>query len=237
MLHNNGHSTINDAGLAAIKQHSRSDPHAFTDAEYTIGVVLSILQKLYIIFYQKPSQMEAQSVDTWIRNTVETLDMYLPTGSQTLNSNLEAGLNASARLGESLKIPLWSYFHSMYSYLELCKYLSPLLDYVVAENRKCKQVDAAWLGSNIAKFREEGKKLSANVRLSVTDLRDQLRGPIVLQKINQEVLKDTNKDKSEDVIGTELGFLGSESAIICKNIQESWIEALDGVISNKIRIS
>ena len=237
MLHNNGHSTISDDGLAAMKQHSRSDPCAFTDAEYTIGVVLSILQKLYIVFYQKPSQMEAQSVDTRIRNTVETLDMYLPTGSQTLNSNLEAGLNASARLGESLKIPLWSYFHSMYSYLELCKYLSPLLDYVVAENRKCKQVDAAWLGSNIAKFREEGKKLSANVRLSVTDLRDQLRGPIVLQKITQEVLKDTNKDNSEDVIGTELGFLGSESVTICKNIQESWIEALDGVISNKIRTS
>lgn len=212
-----------------MKQNSGSDPHAFTDAEYTIGVVLEILYELYTVFYQKPPPMEAEPVEAWLRNAVENLEMYLPTGSQTLESNIEVGMNASARLGESLKIPLWSYFHSMYTYLELCKYLTPLVDYVLAENRKCKHVDATWLGSKLAKFREEGKKLSANVRLSAADLRDKLRGPAVLEEITGEVLRDTNKDQSEDVIGIELRFLGNGSTVICKNIQESWIEALDGV--------
>ena len=220
-----------------MRQNSGLDPHPFTDAEYTIGVVLTVLHELYTVFYQKPPPMEAEPVDAWLRNAVENLEVYIPTGSQTLESNMEDGMNASARLGESLKIPLWSYFHSMYTYLELCNFLTPLLDYVFAENRKCKYVDVTWLGSKIAKLREEGKKLSDNVRLSGTDLRDKLRGPAVLQGITGEVLRDTNKDDSEDVIGTELGFLANEpTEMMCQNIQESWIEALDGVISIKGRI-
>ena len=233
MLHNNGNSSIDGAGLAALKQNSCSDPYAFTDAESTIGVVLTILHELFAVFYRKPPPMEAGPVDALIQNAVENLEMYIPTGSQTLESNMKAGMNASARLGESLKIPLWSYFHSMYTYLELCKFMAPLLDYVLAENRKCKYVDATWLGSKLAIFREEGKKLSANVRLSVKDLQERLRGPAVLQEITEEVLRVTIKDETEDAIGTELGLLGNESTLICKDIQESWIEALDGV--NRIK--
>lgn len=234
MLHSNGRSSIDGSELALMRQNSGSDPHAFTDAEYTIGVVLTILHELYTVFHQKPPPMEAKPVDAWLRIAVENLEMYIPTGSRTLESNMEAGMNASARLGESLKIPLWSYFHSLYTYLELCKYLTPILDYVLAENRKCKYVDASWLGSKLVKVLEEGKKLSANVCLSATDLRDRLRGPAVLQEITQELLRDINKDKSEDSIGTELRFLGNESTLICKNMQESWIEALDGVIRTKV---
>ena len=230
MLHNNGHSSIDNAGLAAISQNSASDPDSLTDAESTIGVVLTILHELYAAFYRKPPPVEAEHIGTLIHNVMENLEMYIPTGSQTLESNMKAGMNASARLGESLKIPLWSYFHSMYTYLELCRFLAPLLDYVLAENRKCKYVDASWLGSKLAIIRDEGKKLSANVRLSVKDLRDKLQGPAVLQEITQELLRDTNKNGTEDVIGTELGLLGHESTEICKSIQESWIEALDGVI-------
>ena len=217
-----------------MKQNSESDPRSFTDAEYTIGVVLTILYELYTVFHQKPPPTEAKPVDAWLRNAVENLEIYIPTGSRTLESNMEAGMNASARLGESLKIPLWSYFHSLYTYLELCKFLTPILDYVLAENRKCKHVDASWLGSKVVIFREEGRKLSANVRLSAKDLRDKLRGPAVLQEITREVIKDTNKDKSKDVIGTEIHLLGNESTGICKNIQESWIEALDGVIRTRV---
>ena len=216
-----------------LKQNSGSDPQAFTDAEYSIGVVLAILKELYTVFRQKPPPMEAEPVEAWLRRAVESLETYLPTGSQTLESNMEDGMNASAQLGESLKIPLWSYFHSMYSYLELCKYLTPLVDYVLAENRKCKYVDATWFGSKLVGFREEGKKLSDNVRLSATDLQDRLRGPVVLEEITREVLRDTNKDRSEDVIGAELRLLGNESTVICQNIQESWIEALDGVVRIK----
>ena len=230
MLHNNGHSLIDEAGLAAMKQNSGSDPDAFTDAESTIGVVLTILHELYAVFYRKPPLKEPEPVKELIHNAVENLERYIPTGSQTLESNMEVGMNASARLGPSLKIPLWSYFHSMYTYLELCKYLAPLLDYVLAENRSCKYVDASWLASKLAIFRQEAKKLSANVRLSAKDLQDNLRGTVVLREITQEVLRDTNNDEREDAIGTELGLLGDESTVICKNIQESWIEALDGVV-------
>lgn len=233
MLHNNGHSLIEEAGLAAMKQNSGSDPDAFTDAESTIGVVLTILYELYAVFYRKQPLMEREAVKELIHDAVENLEIYIPTGSQTLESNMEAGMNASARLGESLKIPLWSYFHSMYTYLELCRYLAPLLDYVLTENRKCKYVDASWLASKLAIFREETKKLSTNVRLSVKDLRDKLQGPAVLREITQEVLRHTNKDEKEDAIGTELGLLGNESTVICKNIQESWIEALDGIVRVK----
>ena len=230
MLHNNGNSSIDEAGLAIMKQNSGSNPHPFTDAENTIGAVLTILQELYAVFYQKPPSIGAEPANAWIRSAVESLEMYIPSGSQTLDSNMKAGVNASVRLGENVKIPLWSYFHSMYTYLELCKYLAPLLDYVLAENRKCKLVDATWLGSKVAVLREEGKKLSANVRLSVVDLRDQLRGPAVLREITREVCKATNKDETKDVIGTELGLLGDEPTAICKDIQESWIDALDGVV-------
>lgn len=232
MLHNNGHSLIDEAGLAAMKQNSVSDLDAFTDAESTIGVVFTILYELYAVFYRKPPPMEREPVKELIHDAVENLEMYIPTGSQTLESNMQAGMNASARLGESLKIPLWSYFHSMYTYLELCRYLAPLLDYVLAENRKCKYVDASWLASKLVIFREETQKLSTNVRLSVKDLRVKLQGPTVLREMTQEVLRHTNKDETEDVIGIELGLLGNESTVICKNIQESWIEALDGVVRN-----
>ena len=221
---------MDEAGLYALKQNSESDPHAFTEAEYTIGAVLAILRELYVVFSEKPPAMEAKSVNEWVRNAVDNLETYIPTGSQTLELNMNADMNASAQLGESLKIPLWSYFHSMYTYLELCKYLAPLLDYVLTENRKCKHVDGAWLGSKLAILREEGKKLSANVRLSVIDLRDKLRGPAFVQEITRELLRDTKKDGMEDSIGIELGLLGDELIAICKNIQESWIEGLDGII-------
>ena len=231
VLHNNGRSSIDEAGLAVLNQNSGSDPHAFTEAEYPIGVLLRILFEVYTVFFQKPPPKRAEPVDAWLRQAVQNIELYISFGSRTLESNLAVGMNASALLGESLKIPLWSYFHSMYTYLELCKYLVPLLDYVLAENRKCKHVDTTWLGSKLADIREEGKKLSANVRLSVTDLQNNLRGPVVLQRIVQEVLRDTIKDDTEDAIGMELRFLGDESTVICKNIQESWIEALDGVMA------
>ncbi len=230
MLHDNGHSSIDGTGLAAMRQDCKSDPEAFTDAENTIGIILNILHDLYATFYQNPPLKEAEPLNAWIHDAMEKLEMYIPTGSQTLESNMETGMNASAQLGKSLKIPLWSYFHSMYTYLELCKYLAPLLDYILAENRKCKHVNATWLGSKVAILREEGKKLSASVRLSAADLRDKLRGPAVLQEITREVLRNNNKDKTEDVIGTELSLLGNESTVMCKDIQGSWMEALDGVI-------
>ena len=217
-----------------MKQNSGSDPDAFTDAEYTIGVVLTLFHELYTVFYQKPPPTEAEHVNVWLRNVIDHLEVYIPTGSRTLESNMEAGMNASARLGERLTIPLWSYFHSMYIYLELCKYLNPLLDYMLAESRKYKYIDAIWLGSKLATIRDEGKRLTANVRLSATDLQDKLRGPAVLQEITREILRDRSKITSEDVIGTELRSLGNESTVICQDIQESWIEALDGIIGTKI---
>ena len=217
-----------------MKEHTGSDPHAFTDAEYTIGVVLTLFHELYSVFYQKPSPTEAEHVNVWLRNVLENIEIYIVTGSRTLESNMEAGMNASARLGERLTIPLWSYFHSMYTYLELCKFLNPLLDYMLAESRKYKYIDAIWLRSKLATIRDEGKKLAVNVRLSATDLQDKLRGPPVLQEITREILRDRSKITSEDVIGTELGSLGNESALICQDIQESWIEALDALIRTKI---
>ena len=217
-----------------MKEHSASDPHAFTDAEYTIGVVLTLFHELYSVFYQKPSPTEAEHVNIWLRNVLENLEIYIVTGSRTLESNMEAGMNASARLGERLTIPLWSYFHSMYTYLELCKYLNPLLDYMLAESRKNKYIDAIWLGSKLATIRDEGKRLAANVRFCATDLQDKLQGPAVLQEITREILRDRSKSTSEDVIGTELQSLGNESNLICQDIQESWIEALNGLIGTKI---
>ena len=217
-----------------MKEHSASDPYPFTDAEYTIGVVLTLFHELYSVFYQKPSPTEVDNVNVWLRNVLENLEIYIVTGSRTLESNMEAGMNASARLGERLTIPLWSYFHSMYTYLELCKYLNPLLDYMLAESRKYKYIDAIWLGSRLATIREEGKRLAANVRLCAKNLQDKLQGPAVLQEITREILRDRSKTTSEDVIGTELQSLGDESNLICQDIQESWIEALDGLIGTKI---
>lgn len=233
MLHNNGHSSIDPVGLAALKDHSWSDPLPFTEAEYTIGTVLKIFHELHTIFFSKQPLMGPEPVDAYICNIVESLERYVSIGSRTLESNMQNGMNASALLGESLQIPMWSYFHSMYSYLELWKFLAPLLDYVLAENRKCKYVDATWLSSKAAILREEGKKLSASVRLSATELSDKLRGPAVLQQFTREVIRNTEKDDVEDVIGTELDLLGNECIEVCKDLQESWIEALDGIIRTK----
>ena len=230
MLHNNGHSSIDETELAALEKNSESDPSAFTDAESTIGAVLTFLRELYEVFHRMSPLMDAQSANAWIHDAVKNLEKYIDSGSHTLVKNMKQGVNASARLGESIQIPLWSYFHSMYTYLELCKYLGPTLDQVHAKNRKCKLVDTTWLSSKIAILKDKGKELSTNVRISAIDLRDKLRGPAALEAIAQGIKRTSGNDATKDTIGAELDLLGDESMGIYQSIQESWIEALDGVI-------
>lgn len=217
-----------------MKDSSATDPEPFTTEEYGSGNVLYLLQQIYFFTSQESRQHEAQLSESLTRNLIEGLEAWITKGSRILADNIESGMNASSPLTADLNIPLWNYFHGLYTHLDVCRYMKPVLDYLTDENRKTKFAEPTWLAARVAAIRKECKSLSGNVLRSATNLRGKLRGPAALDEIKRGVLGHSNEIEPEDTVGKELRCLGNDSLIICRNIQESWIEALDGVIQTKI---
>ena len=159
------------------------------------------------------------------------LENWIFKSSENLSSIFESSSNASTALIPGLSIPIWNYFHTLYMHLELCQFVMPAMDYIIRENRKRPLIELQWLDSRTARLREACTRLSVTVRRLATELQDKLHEDTTTDKLMQAVL-----GSSSDVVGQGLGnnIERSDMEQLCKYLQESWIEGLEGVIRTKM---
>ena len=230
-LHNHGASSLSKSEILSMKEASGSEHNPSTSDELGVGNIIHVLEELFTVFFVKPQDYKIESVGNFVTGMIQTLEDWMTASAKNLTSNLESGLNVSARLKLGMAIPLWSYYHTLYLHLELCLFMIPTLDYVLCENRKMAYVDIGLLETTIGRLKEAYTKLYKDVRRFTNDMRDSLRGESISDQLLEEIL-----GPSTDVASKSLQDLmpRAEVKAICVNLQQSWIEGLDGVMRTKV---
>lgn len=240
MLNNDGFSSIREAELNDLKDRCEILPDSCTQGERAINPVVLLLYDLYG-FHNPKRRTKPPPNDTgnYIKEILERLEKWLTLTVEDMETKMKTCDNASAKLTEDLRIPHWSYYHTRYTYLELCKLVTATLNYVLTENRKQAEnqkkesqpfAPLYLMEQKISKILNECKKITTMIHRSAGELRERLRGPTTLPKFRQAVVGRV--DDAEDSIGFELEKFNIAEAMtrVCKDIQGSWVEGLEGII-------
>lgn len=234
-IHNNGGSQLKLEDLQSMRGNSKHDPDSMTTPEHSTVNFVIVLHELWDV-YRLEADFGKQDAEKRIRAQFELIGNWIAKSSEELVTQIESGHNASMPLTPDLDVPLWSFFHALFSLLDTCKFVAPTMEYVLTENKKRAYVDPTWLANQIKFVREQCTKLSRNVLHAATDLRDNLREGAALQEINVAVLGQVEDSGNEHEIAKQLRELGDNPALekTCQEIRDSWIDGLDGVIRTKV---
>ena len=195
---------------------------AFTNYEAWANLLLRNLRELLSLIVKQPnppSEVMLTQVEI-VQNVVKN----------DLGKHVEYDNQHSAKmvLDQGLRIPLWHDFHKFYSLLEILRLIERCLSKCTAEcGIKADGNAREQLENCIRDIRESCTDTQKNVYGIVTDLQYSIasseRGYLIAL---QSFIKGI------DEVGKEISDMCSETSsidIVCTMLQESWIDALDGV--------
>lgn len=243
MLHNDGFSSIREEDLTKLKDRCGELPDSCTREEDAVNQVVLLLYELYGCYnLKRRTKPPPNATGDYVKEMLETLEKWLGQVTELLETTVKSGHNASAALTSNLEIPHWQYYHARFTYLELCKMVTATLKYALAENRN--QAEKQKRGSKpfapphlmemmVPRILSQCRDLTTLIHRSAGELRLRLQGPATLQEIHRAVVGQA--DDLEDLIGREFHMFDSNEILtrICKDIQESWIEGLKGILDTK----
>lgn len=179
---------------------------------------------------------------TTTKNTTEYMERLLNWVENFLRvvlardiSHMRGRSVASFLLSPDLSLPTWNTFHAQYTVLEICQITVLSMNHMLAENRKKSLLDQAWLRTKVQGLLDLCKTISGEVNNAARDLQESIQGSTATQEISQRVLAGTGNKESRDAVGKQLWALGMEANVesVCKTLQESWSEGLDGVVKTQ----
>ena len=233
-MNDNGQSELNEEDVDAFCKSAGGDFRSFTDAERISTHLTNVLS----VFYRLFSDKEKYNVEL-IKESISPLFSELQGGLEditaSLTTNLEGGWIFSMKLSSGTHIPLWNSFHSLYTYLDLCKFVTAAVAYMVTENKKRAIVGHAWLLDRSETLKRENQELQKACVRSAEDLRAKLKEESFIQQLQEAVLPRPRNGEDEDKIAEELRKLEAEldTKWTLRSVQESWIEGLEGIIRLK----
>ena len=223
-------SDIQDFGLKRMKG-TIGDRAAFTPAEHgTSNIVLALIE-LHALFIDSRQYEKAAATD-FVQEVIANLKTWLAESSAALTSSIESGMYASIVLSHDFRIPVWNYYHELFSHLDQCKFIIATLDNILEENKRGLKADHVWLSSKVEALRNDCKELSSNVRRSASALQGRLRGGNF--PLHQNVMQGIAD--SEQGIIEELQKLDRKGEIlkVCQDLKDSWVHGLEGIAQVKI---
>ena len=228
LLHG-GNSLIDGSQLEAMAEESGS--LQADNPEPELSLVVYALERLYRCYHGTTTNNLTEYMErllNWVEDFLRgILARYI--------SHMRGRSAASFALSPGLPLPTWNTFHDQYTALEISQITVLSVNHMLAENRKNSLLDQAWLRTKAQGLLDLCKMISNEVNNAARDLQESIQRSTVTQEISQQVLACTGNEESRDVVGRGLWALGLEAnvKIVCKTLQESWSEGLDGVVKTR----
>ena len=174
---------------------------------------------------------DAAKKSTWQGHPLMAASTALQQLAITMDNASETSLDFGRKnKAERLKHPDWSCFHWTFSRLEFCLYFKKMSDYMLDCEKKSGLEYPVPLKGALAKAVLSSKKLARKVWTEATDSRADVARRQFLDTFESIT---TGKDDIE----RELAKMANDSVNaqkIRKMLQESWLDAWDGVIRTKV---
>ena len=227
----NGSSLIDGNQLEAMAQESGFLQADKSEPEPSLTVYA--LERLYRCYHGTTTKNPTEYMKRLL-NCVETFLKVVLAGEIF---HVRGKSIASFALSPGLNLPTWDTFHDQYTALEICQIIVLSVNHMLAENRRNSIVDQAWLGVKVQGLLDLCKMISDEVNNAARDLQKSLQRSTTTQEVSQRVLAGTGNEDSRDIVGEELWALGIEANVklVCKTLQESWSEGLNGVIKTRFK--
>lgn len=229
-LHGGHQMNSDDSEVRQLRVESRNEPEPFTSEETEALNLIFVIDQIFMIYYEDPKKFEPHLVSDFIRNFIECLEKWIRKSIEILTSITKIGMNAGTELHPGFAIPLWSVFHGLFLHLEICQFLVKAMPQIIELNKTKEKVSNDWLSDNFATIREHCNQLAQRVYESATDLRSRVRESAFPSMLIEEILHNDSIGKELDALDVSLGTVDK----ICKTWQDSWIDALDGVLRTKV---
>lgn len=181
--------------------------------------------------YSVKDSHEKGAQDVFIQDLLDSIEEWLVKCSKGLASN-----DVSENLSSGLSTLSWSLFHDLFTHLEMCKFIIPTMEYAVSENKKSSRVGQVWLTDRVEVIRKECFELADAVYQMAKKVQDKILDQATLRELEGVALGGLDKVEDEDAVASELRKLGdyAEMKQTCRNIRDSWIDGLEGVVRTKI---
>ena len=228
LLHN-GSSLIDGSQLEAMAEESGFLQADNSEPEPSLAVYA--LERLYRCYHGTTTK----NITEYMGRLLNCVENFLRVVLARDISRMRGRSVASFALSPDLSLPTWNTFHAQYTVLEICQITVLSVNHMLAENRKKSLLDQAWLRNKAQGLLDLCKNISDEVNNAARDLQESIQHSTATQEISQRVLAGTGNEESRDVVGKQLWALGIEAnvKIVCKTLQESWSEGLDGVVKTR----
>lgn len=235
MLKNNDHSPVLMAQWNTLRERSKHLPETHTPEELNVYLFVKALYQVHDIYTKQGASSPSDDDRDFICRIVKSFDEWLSTNVEKVEKATQSGQIAPLAMTADLKIPHWDFFNVRYRFLELCQVVKLTLEYAVTQNRKQGSkapADSEWLETKVTNILEGYKKIATIMHRSAGKLQASLQGPAALQEIDHAIIGRI--EDARDLIGWELQKFNSDAMTkICRDIQGSWIEGLQGIIQTK----
>ena len=228
LLHD-GSSLIDDSQLEAMAEES-----GFLQADNSgseISLAAYALERLYRCYHGTTRG----NIMEYMERLLNCIESFLRVVLARDISQMRGRSMASFPLSPDLSLPTWKTFHAQYTVLEMCQITVLSVNHMLAENKKKSLLDQAWLRTKAQGLLDLCKAISDEVNNAARDLQESIQRSTAAQEISQRVLAGPGNDESWDALGEQLRALGIEAnvKIVCKTLQGSWSEGLDGVVKTR----
>ena len=207
---------------------------SFTAAENATANIAKVITQLSSLHIH-PDRYQKKVAQDVIVQSLEGLHAWLAQCSENLTSSTASGKFPSISITSNLAIPLWSFYHELFSYIEQCKFIGAAVEYVLAENRKVTHIDHQSLSKQAEALRSAYAELESSVWASATAVRQRLRDPSFVQQLTETMIDDTRRDGDEAMIVEAIKNLGNQPEMerVCDDLKDSWVEGLGVVLHAK----
>ena len=228
LLHK-GSSLIDDTQLEAMAEES-----GFLEADNSEpepSLVVYALERLYRCYHGTATKQFIEYMERLLNCVENFLNVVLTRDISYIRSKSVTSL----ALSPGLFLPTWNTFHDQYTLLEICQIVVVSMNNMLAENRKRPLFNQSWLRIKAQGLLDSCKMISDKVNNEARDLQESIQRATVTQEISERMLAGAGNEESRDVVGKELWALGigADVKIVCKSLQESWSEGLDGVVKTR----
>ncbi len=228
LLHN-GSSLIDGIQLEAMAEKSNFLQTDNSEPEHSL--VVYALERLYRCYHGTATK----NFTEYMKRLLNCVENFLNVVLARDISHIRGKFVGSFALSPGLFLPTWNTFHDQYTVLEICQIVVVSMNHMLAENRKRSLLNQAWLITKAQGLLDLCKMISDEVNTAARDLQESIQRSTATQEISQRVLAGAGNEESRDVVGKELWSLGigANVRIVCKILQESWSEGLDGVVKTR----
>ena len=225
----NGSSLIDGSQLEAMAEESGFLQADNSEPEPSLAVYA--LERLYRCYHGTTTK----NFTEYMERLLNWVEIFLRGVPGKYISHMQGRSAASFALSPGLSLPTWNTFHDQYTVLEICQITVLSVNHMLVENKKNSLLDQAWLRTKAQGLLDLCKMISDEINNAARDLQENIQRSTATQEISQRVLAGTGNEESRDVVGKELWALGIEAnvKIVCKTLQESWSEGLDGVVKTR----